>query len=364
MVESLASDEVAPQQSRSHDLLWDESGIEELSPGAVLLVIDAHEVAIRAAERGLEVWAFSDRAAHAVVDAEQATQRPMNKEQVHSCVPGDAIPTPELTVMSLPHHLKALGEYTAWAHELGCPRIAGVGRERHLNRSMNETLGRWYHQVSASRGRAKSRVLKARIPQDQVHAQPWPRVRREPTTGLQVASHGGTFAGGRLDRGTAMVVSAWPQVVGTWSTRPTTAVDWGSGSGILAALLARDLPDAQVHAVDVSWAGAAATDATAAANGLMVHTHWVNGIGWLASRPDSSIDLLVTNPAFHQGVAKESGDTQAMLRQLGRVMAPGGQVWCVYNSHLPWRSEFMRMPGRTDVVGQDRSYTLVRWTAD
>lgn len=342
-------------------LLWDESGICDLDPGAAVLVIDAPALAEAASAQGHQVWAFSDRAGG---DPAEMHTAEIHTPKINTCVPGDQIPTPELTLLSLPHHLKALEEYTAWTHDLGGQRLAGVALERHLNRSMNTTLGRWYHDVSASRGRAKARVLRANDPRDQVYAQPWPRVRPEPTTGLQVATHGGTFAGGRLDAGTGLAVSLWPQVVADWKQRSPLAVDWGSGSGIFATLLARDLPEAQVHAVDVSWAGAAATQATAVANGVSITTHWIDGVRWLAEQPAASIDLLVTNPAFHRGVAKESAETQAMVNQLGRVMAPGGQVWCVYNSHLPWRSEFSRLGGSVHVVSQNRSYTLVRWTAD
>jgi len=40
------------------------------------------------------------------------------------------------------------------------------------------------------------------------------------------------------------------------------------------------------------------------------------------------------------------------------VRRPAGQLWCVFNSHLPWRRELATRIGRTRVVAQDRNYQL------
>ena len=69
-------------------------------------------------------------------------------------------------------------------------------------------------------------------------------------------------------------------------------------------------------------------------------------------------DLIVLNPPFHQGTTKDSSDTLAMFAEAARVLRPGGQLWCVYNSHLPYRKELNVAVGRTVVVAQDRSYTV------
>ena len=62
----------------------------------------------------------------------------------------------------------------------------------------------------------------------------------------------------------------------------------------------------------------------------------------LLTHPDASLDAIVTNPPFHQGFAKESADTLAMFSGARRVLRPGGELWCVFNSHLPWRRELER----------------------
>ena len=43
-----------------------------------------------------------------------------------------------------------------------------------------------------------------------------------------------------------------------------------------------------------------------------------------------------------------------------RVLRPGGELWCVFNSHLPWRRELSARLGHTELVAQDPRYTVTR----
>ncbi len=54
-----------------------------------------------------------------------------------------------------------------------------------------------------------------------------------------------------------------------------------------------------------------------------------------------------------------------MFDDAARVLAPGGQLWCVYNSHLPYRKDRKELNvrlGRTQVIAQDRQYTVTQTT--
>lgn len=48
------------------------------------------------------------------------------------------------------------------------------------------------------------------------------------------------------------------------------------------------------------------------------------------------VDLVVTNPPFHQGAAKHTSPTREMFPQARGVLAEDGELWCVYNAHLRW----------------------------
>lgn len=250
----------------------------------------------------------------------------------------------DLALGHLPKSLGALDEQAASIQ--GAPDVTFLtgARVRHMNRSMNEVLAQHFTAVSATRGRGKSRALRAFGPEGRESA--WPKVRHNDALDLEIAAHGATFNGPKLDAGTRLLIA-------NLDVAGQDVLDLGSGNGVIAAHLARE--GYVVSARDVSWSAVASTMETAAANDVDVDATWGDG---LMGYDDEAFDALVTNPPFHQGIAKESEPTLEMFSEAARVLRPGGQLWCVYNSHLPWRHELATRLGETRVVAQDPRYTV------
>lgn len=250
----------------------------------------------------------------------------------------------DLAWAHLPTALAALDEMAVSVQGADDVTFLGAARDKHLNRSMNEVLARHFTAVSATRGQNKCRGLRAWGPLQLVPE--WPKLRHHDDLGVAVAAHGATFAGTKLDAGTRFLLEHL-DVAGA------QVLDFGCGNGVISAVLAKR--GHQVFARDVSWSAVAATMETAAANDLEVEATWADG---LLGYPDQSFDAIVTNPPFHRGVAKDSEATLTMFTEASRVLRPGGELWCVYNSHLPWRRELNARLGPTTVVGQNRGYTI------
>ena len=239
-------------------------------------------------------------------------------------------------------------------------RLVAGGRVKHMTPRQNDVLARSFADVRASLGRDKSRVLHASGPLRP--APTWPRTRRLPSMDMVVVAHGGTFATNTLDAGTRMLLGALAdagmggdrRADGGWRGR---AVDLGCGSGILASWLGR--AGWTVSASDVSWWACESTRATAAANGLADRVAVARRDG-LAGAAAGSADLIVSNPPFHRGAAKESGDTLAMIADAARVLDKGGELWLVFNSHLPYLATARRTVGPTEIAARDPRYTVIR----
>lgn len=251
----------------------------------------------------------------------------------------------DLAWAHLPKSLAALDEMAVSVQGAMDVTFLGAGRDKHMNKSMNEVLGRHFTAVAATLGRRKCRGLRAWGPANQEPE--WPKFRRHHDLDLVVAAHGATFAGNKLDAGTQFLLE-------NLDVAGQDVLDFGSGNGVLSAVLARK--GHRVLARDVSWSAVAATLETVAANELEIDATWADG---LVGYDDHSVDAIVTNPPFHRGVAKDSDATLAMFDDAARVLRPGGQLWCVFNSHLPWRSELNTRLGPTRVVAQNRGYTVV-----
>ncbi len=81
-------------------------------------------------------------------------------------------------------------------------------------------------------------------------------------------------------------------------TRPTTALDFGTGSGCIAIALAAKSPAAHVVALDVSTDALALARQNAARNGLADRIEFRHGDGFAALPPGERFDLIVSNPPY------------------------------------------------------------------
>ena len=264
----------------------------------------------------------------------------------------------DLVLFPLPKSLDGLDELARVVADRVGPeaRLLGLGRVRHMNRSMNDVLARSFGVVQGSRGRGKYRALIAGEPRSTRSggADPFPRQSRDAALDLIVVAHGAVFAGPKVDRGTRLLLScqdAWPQA--------GQIVDLGCGTGILAAVAARRQPEAAVLALDESAAACASARSTAQTNGLADRITVRRGDG-LRDVPDASVDLILCNPPFHVGTAKDSAPALSMFEDVARVLRPDGEMWTVFNTHLPYRQALRGSIGPTGIFRQDESYLVTR----
>ncbi|HNV09775.1 MAG TPA: class I SAM-dependent methyltransferase [Propionibacteriaceae bacterium] len=267
----------------------------------------------------------------------------------------DAFTGADAVWMRLPKSLAALDEYAELTadHASSDVRLVASGRIKDMTFSMNEVLASHFGHVSASRGRGKARVLRAWIPF--IADATWPRRKAHADLGVDLVAHGHVFAGTKVDPGTRLLLDHLKEI-GTGDVH-----DLGCGNGVIAVMLARHQSGkSRVSASDVSASAVASTRESASANRVKVDVSWADGLTQLA---DASLDVIVTNPPFHTGIAKDSDPTLAMFEDASRVLRKGGELWCVYNSHLPWRGALNASVGPTRVVAQNPKYTLTRTIA-
>lgn len=265
----------------------------------------------------------------------------------------------ELVLVRLPRSLDALSEIAEAIARHAAPtaRVFAAGMVKHMAVTMNEVLRASFGRLDVTHARQKARVLIAAEPLAVPDAPTWPRTRLDAETGLAIVARGAAFAGPAVDIGTRFLLSQLDA-----APRVDEAIDLGCGTGVIAAWLARSRPHLRVTATDQSAAAVASARATAAANGLADRIVVVRDDA-LASRPDASAELIVLNPPFHIGHIVHRGIALKLFADVGRVLAPGGQLWTVWNSHLRYRPELERLVGPTRQLARDRTFTVTASTA-
>ena len=316
-------------------LILDEAA--EFLPGATAVVIGSAELGAAALEGGAAVVRVSD-------DADATTQ----------ALEPELFAGVTLILLRLPKSLAALDRFARLGASSAPPAVVLVagGRLKYMTVGMNEVLLRSFGRLDVSLARQKSRVLIARQPLP-VEA-PASERRHDSELDLWVTAIGGVFSGASVDIGTRAMIAAFDRL-----PEYETAIDFGCGTGILAAELKRRRPAARVVASDISAAAVESARGTVAAHNLQVDVVRDDG---LSQQPEASADLIVLNPPFHDGGAVSIDAALAMFVEARRVLRPGGQLWTVWNSHLGYTGALVRTVGPTVQVGRSSKFTVTAST--
>jgi len=259
----------------------------------------------------------------------------------------------------LPRSLDELAETAELISRFARPDVQVVagGRIKHMTLAMNTVLGQYFENVAPTRAWRKSRALLVSGPRA-VGTAPdaalaFPHEEFNEPLGLWLCAHGATFAGTKLDIGTRYLLDFMEQM------RPgaSAAIDLGCGNGAVAAALASARPQLRVTATDQSAAAVASAGATAARNGLEGRVTAVQDDAMAGFAP-ASAELVVLNPPFHVGATVHAGIALKLFDAAARVLAPGGELWTVYNHHLDYRHQLQERVGPTWVKGRNNKFTV------
>ncbi|MFZ2512637.1 MAG: methyltransferase [Gordonia sp. (in: high G+C Gram-positive bacteria)] len=342
-------------------LLLDEAAaaIADAAPGTVVVIDDAYgALTLGAAELGatdLRVHqdpltgerALAANAEHLVPDARF---RQLGFD-------ADLLTGATTVLLRLPRSLERLAQTAALiaAHADPRVRVFAGGRIKHMTPRMNDVLRSVFDRVDVTHARQKSRVLIASGPRPDDAATAlaaWPHRQQFDDVDLTLVTHGGVFAGSSIDNGTRLLLAQCDQLPAA-----ATAVDLACGSGVLAAALAKARPGLTVIATDRSALAVASARATAAANGVADRVNVIRADG-LETMADGSQELVLLNPPFHSDTALSSGIAEHLFAEAARALRPGGELWCVWNSHLQYRPVLARVVGPTRQIARNSKFTV------
>ena len=339
-------------------LLADLAGDAVLQPGLVVIGDAYGALTLAAASRGARgIRVHQDPlTGERALDA-NAEALSLSDTYTHHGLDASLVSGASTVLLRLPRSLDALAEIATLIAEHAPADVVvyAGGMLKHMTTAMNGVLAEVFGSVEASLARQKARVLIAREPHPAAATvlDRWPERLQDLDTGLWVCAHGAAFAGTAVDIGTRFLLTVLDDAV----PDARTAIDLGCGTGVLASALAVSRPELRVIATDQSAAAVASAAATAAANGVGDRVTVVRDDG-LASQPDASADLVVLNPPFHIGGAVHTGIAHRMFADAGRVLAPGGELWTVWNSHLGYRAALERAVGPTRQIARNPKFTV------
>ncbi len=260
-----------------------------------------------------------------------------------------------VVLLRLPRALDALDELADVIAREAAPdvRVVAGGMVKHMTPAMNDVLRRHFARVDVTHARQKARVLVATGVLPHPAPPSWPRTRVDEATGLVVVAHGAAFAGATVDGGTRFLLEQLPA-----ARQAVSAIDLGCGTGVIAVWLARERPGIRMLATDSSAAAVASARLTAAANGVAEQVEVLRDDALGAEPVGGSAELIVLNPPFHSGAAVHTAVSYRLFAAAARVLAPGGELWTVWNSPLKHRPHLERIVGPTRQVARNATFTV------
>jgi len=230
-------------------------------------------------------------------------------------------------------------------------------------RSAGRRIEPLFGSVETVMRKRRCRVLRAVRPEQIPGLKPRLEAWKEPfavTLGGEArrwASYPGVFAHGRLDRGTALLLEHLPGVgSGDRSEheegRPPCFLDYGCGSGMVAAALLEHHPGAEVHLLD--------TDAVA----LEAARENVPGgrtiLGRSLEAAPGPYDGVVTNPPYHQGKAGTSAVLEAVVKGAPDALRRRGSLTLVVQGRLGVERMMVRSFRRVERLAAEAPYEVWR----
>ena len=132
----------------------------------------------------------------------------------------------------------------------------------------------------------------------------------------------GMFAGGRIDPATALLIEHLPTV-----STGARVLDFGAGSGVIAAAVLARTPGARAVLLDRD-AIALVAAARNVPGGTLV-------LGSGLRHVEGRFDLIVSNPPIHAGSAQSLATVEALIREAPGALAPRGSMMLVTQRRLP-----------------------------
>jgi release factor glutamine methyltransferase len=127
-------------------------------------------------------------------------------------------------------------------------------------------------------------------------------------------------------------------------SRPSTVLDFGTGSGCLAIFLAKQCPSATVHALDVSEAALRVARENAARHETAERIRFHAGDGFAALPGELAFDLIVSNPPYIPSA--EISTLQPEVRDFDPIVAlDGGADGLEFYRRLAMESPAFLKPG-------------------
>ncbi len=273
----------------------------------------------------------------------------------------DNRPGTVLNLLHVPKSMALFEQYLAAVARTAGPetRLAAAFQTRYFTPQMLAIAEKYAAGVEQSRAFKKARLLLLR---DFYRPEPeGPALDQLTFGGVVYEQYPGVFSAGHIDYATQFLLEEWAvnPLLGA-ITAPATIIDVGCGNGVIGDQLLARYPQAHLTATDVSCLARASTRRNLAAHGFSARATVVAASSLAAVVQPERVDLIVTNPPFHDGFQTDISVALEIFQTASERLTATGYLVVVANRHLNYATHLNRYFDEVFGVAENDKFVIYR----
>jgi 23S rRNA (guanine1835-N2)-methyltransferase len=271
--------------------------------------------------------------------------------------PDDALPENiDLIVIKNPKSLNYLEfelQLISSAYPEGIPVIA-ADMTKNVHSSTVSLFEHYLGDAKTSLAWKKSRLILGKTSGKKEVINEFPVKYKPLDETFELVNYPNLFAFGRLDPGTAFLLSNFPYVASR-----KKVIDLGCGDGVIAMKAASKWPEAEILCVEESYLAIKSAKESFSMSSLSNKVEFrvtdiLNGIEL------SSADLILCNPPFHDNLSLSTATALEMFRQSAEVLKEGGELFVIANKHLGYEKHLGKMFSKAQIIKSNKKFSIIR----
>jgi 16S rRNA (guanine1207-N2)-methyltransferase len=229
-----------------------------------------------------------------------------------------------------------------------------AGENRSGIKSSANRLGRYFQSVSKVDNARHGTLFRACSPAPQNpfsldgYKKTWPLTFSG--TQIKIVSLPGTFAHGKPDKGTLLLLDCLEEL------KPAESVlDFACGNGVIGLSLLSIHHAARLTFLDVSALALESARSSLRLNGMDATVLASDGLSHLKG----SFDWIISNPPFHRGIRNDLDIARNFFADAGKFLTESGRILLVCNNHLPYPAWLRNHFTQVEVVRSDWGFKVI-----
>jgi 23S rRNA (guanine1835-N2)-methyltransferase len=223
---------------------------------------------------------------------------------------------------------------------------------KHLAKNSFDLLQKYIGVTSTSLAKKKARLIFANFEKDAVNSS-YPKNIQIDGFEKKFENHSNVFSRDKLDIGTRFFLDNIP--TGNYKT----ILDLGCANGIVGIKAKLNNPNSKIIFNDESMMAIL----SAKANFKKFFQDELASFFFsncYENQAESSIDLVLCNPPFHQIHTIGDFIALSMFKNAKKVLKPGGELVVIGNSHLAYQVKLKKIFGNSNIITSNKKFMIIK----